>query len=45
MPNSLSVKFGFELHFLGHVVGEKGIHVDSAKIEAIREWKTPKTPT
>jgi ribonuclease HI len=34
-----------EVHFLGHVVGEKGIHVDPAKIEAIKKWETPKTPT
>ncbi|KAJ9547259.1 hypothetical protein OSB04_019802 [Centaurea solstitialis] len=33
------------VHFLGHVIGEKGIHVDPAKIEAITRWETPKTPT
>ena len=34
-----------EVHFLGHVVNEKGIQVDPTKIEAIRDWDAPKTPT
>ncbi|KAI3770666.1 hypothetical protein L6452_01807 [Arctium lappa] len=34
-----------EVHFLGHVVNEKGIHVDPAKVEAIKKWETPRTPT
>ncbi|KAJ9539536.1 hypothetical protein OSB04_032269 [Centaurea solstitialis] len=34
-----------EVHFLGHVVNEKGIHVDPAKVEAIKKWEVPKTPT
>ncbi|KAD4889198.1 hypothetical protein E3N88_21271 [Mikania micrantha] len=34
-----------EVQFLGHVVNEKGIHVDPAKIEAIKSWAAPKTPT
>ncbi|KAD6454677.1 hypothetical protein E3N88_09383 [Mikania micrantha] len=34
-----------EVQFLGHVVNSEGIHVDPAKIEAIKEWDTPKTPT
>jgi hypothetical protein len=34
-----------EVQFLGHVVNEKGIHVDPAKIEAIKKWEAPKTPT
>ncbi|KAI3790948.1 hypothetical protein L2E82_04403 [Cichorium intybus] len=34
-----------EVHFLGHVVGKEGIHVDPAKIEAIKKWETPRTPT
>ncbi|GJX87382.1 zinc knuckle CX2CX4HX4C containing protein [Tanacetum coccineum] len=28
-----------EVQFLGHMVNIKGIHVDPAKIEAIRKWK------
>ena len=34
-----------EVHFLGHVVNEAGIHVDPAKIDAIKNWAAPKTPT
>jgi len=34
-----------EVQFLRHVVNEKGIHVDPAKIEAIKNWEAPKTPT
>ncbi|GJW11704.1 putative reverse transcriptase domain-containing protein [Tanacetum coccineum] len=31
--------------FLGHVIDSKGIHVDLAKIESIKDWASPKTPT
>nr|GEW98461.1 putative reverse transcriptase domain-containing protein [Tanacetum cinerariifolium] len=34
-----------EVHFLGHVVNSKGIHVDPNKIKAVKNWKPPKTPT
>ncbi|KAJ9556371.1 hypothetical protein OSB04_010985 [Centaurea solstitialis] len=34
-----------EVHFLGHVANKEGIHVDPAKIEAIKKWEAPKTPT
>ena len=34
-----------EVQFLGNVVNNEGIHVDPAKIEAIKDWDTPKTPT
>ncbi|XP_035845279.1 uncharacterized protein LOC118491534 [Helianthus annuus] len=34
-----------EVQFLCHVVNEKGIHVDPAKIEAIKNWEARKTPT
>ncbi|GJR99199.1 putative reverse transcriptase domain-containing protein [Tanacetum coccineum] len=33
------------VQFLGHVIDSDGIHVDPAKIEAIKEWESPKTPT
>ena len=33
------------VEFLGHVVSEKGIHVDPSKIKAIENWSAPKTPT
>nr|GEZ03786.1 hypothetical protein [Tanacetum cinerariifolium] len=29
----------------GHVIDSEGIHVDPAKIEAIKDWASPKTPT
>ena len=39
-------EFGIrEVKFLGHVVIHKGIHVDPSKIEAIENWRSPKTPT
>ncbi|KAI3797626.1 hypothetical protein L1987_32886 [Smallanthus sonchifolius] len=31
--------------FLGHIINEKGIHVDPSKIEAVKQWEAPKTPT
>ncbi|KAI3821591.1 hypothetical protein L1987_09160 [Smallanthus sonchifolius] len=34
-----------EVQFLGHIVNEKGIHVDPAKIEAVKNWNAPETPT
>ncbi|KAI3769855.1 hypothetical protein L6452_00969 [Arctium lappa] len=34
-----------EVQFLGHVVSQSGIKVDPAKVEAIRNWETPKTPS
>nr|GFC63039.1 retrotransposon protein, putative, Ty3-gypsy subclass [Tanacetum cinerariifolium] len=33
------------LQFLGHVIDSSGIHVDPAKIEAIKSWAAPTTPT
>ncbi|GJR21219.1 hypothetical protein Tco_0969746 [Tanacetum coccineum] len=32
-----------EVHFLGHVVNQSGIHVDPSKIEAEKNWKAPTT--
>ncbi|GJW86367.1 putative reverse transcriptase domain-containing protein [Tanacetum coccineum] len=34
-----------EVHFLGHVVNNNGIHVDPSKIKAVRNWKDPKSPS
>ncbi|GJZ83370.1 hypothetical protein Tco_0648543 [Tanacetum coccineum] len=34
-----------EVHFLGHVVNAEVIHVDPAKVEAIKKWEVPRTPT
>ncbi|GKA40744.1 putative reverse transcriptase domain-containing protein, partial [Tanacetum coccineum] len=33
------------LKFLGHVIDNKGVHVDPAKIEAIKNWIAPTAPT
>ncbi|GJY50147.1 putative reverse transcriptase domain-containing protein [Tanacetum coccineum] len=34
-----------KVQFLGHVIDSEGIHVDPAKIKAIKDWASPKTPT
>ncbi|KAJ0448931.1 putative nucleotidyltransferase, Ribonuclease H [Helianthus annuus] len=34
-----------EVQFLGHIVNSQGIHVDPAKIEAVKSWITPKNPS
>ncbi|GKG38867.1 hypothetical protein Tco_0460579, partial [Tanacetum coccineum] len=34
-----------KVQFLGHVIDGRGIHVDLAKIESIKNWTSPKTPT
>nr|GFC82993.1 putative reverse transcriptase domain-containing protein [Tanacetum cinerariifolium] len=34
-----------KVQFLGHVIDSEGIHVDPAKIEAIKDMESPKTPT
>ncbi|GJY21733.1 putative reverse transcriptase domain-containing protein [Tanacetum coccineum] len=31
--------------FLGHVIDRSGVHVDPSKIEAIKNWAAPTTPT
>ncbi|GJW86082.1 putative reverse transcriptase domain-containing protein [Tanacetum coccineum] len=33
------------VQFLGHVINSRGIHVDPAKIESIKDWASPKSPT
>ncbi|GJW06502.1 putative reverse transcriptase domain-containing protein [Tanacetum coccineum] len=34
-----------KVQFLGHVINSEGIHVDPAKIESIKDWVSPKSPT
>ncbi|GKD41741.1 putative nucleotidyltransferase, ribonuclease H [Tanacetum coccineum] len=34
-----------EVHFLRHVVNHYGIYVDPTKIEAVKSWKAPMTPS
>ncbi|GJR57730.1 putative reverse transcriptase domain-containing protein, partial [Tanacetum coccineum] len=48
MPNSPSVisrSVPCIVQFLGHVIDSQGIHVDPAKIEAVKNWASPTTPT
>ncbi|GKD50820.1 reverse transcriptase domain-containing protein, partial [Tanacetum coccineum] len=33
------------VHFLGHVIDNQGLHVDPAKIEAVKNWASPTTLT
>nr|GFA00296.1 putative reverse transcriptase domain-containing protein [Tanacetum cinerariifolium] len=33
------------LKFLGHVINSQGIYVDHAKIESVKDWASPKSPT
>nr|GEY09834.1 putative reverse transcriptase domain-containing protein [Tanacetum cinerariifolium] len=33
------------VQFLGHLTDSQGLHVDPAKIEAIKNWETPTAPT
>ncbi|GKE92271.1 putative reverse transcriptase domain-containing protein [Tanacetum coccineum] len=34
-----------KVQFLGHVIDSEGIHIDPTKIESIKDWASPKTPT
>ncbi|GJU78239.1 putative reverse transcriptase domain-containing protein [Tanacetum coccineum] len=34
-----------EVQFLGYVVNRDGIHVDPRKVESVKNWKTPESPT
>ncbi|GKA80104.1 putative reverse transcriptase domain-containing protein [Tanacetum coccineum] len=34
-----------KVQFLDHVIDNRGIHVDPAKIESIKDWASPKTAT
>nr|GEX84508.1 putative reverse transcriptase domain, ribonuclease H-like domain, aspartic peptidase domain protein [Tanacetum cinerariifolium] len=34
-----------EVQFLGHGINGDGIHVDPSKIEAVKNWKAPRTPS
>ncbi|GKA46352.1 hypothetical protein Tco_0739235 [Tanacetum coccineum] len=40
----MNFKFAI-VQFLGHVIDSQGIHVDPAKIESIKDWASPKSPT
>ncbi|GJU43347.1 putative reverse transcriptase domain-containing protein [Tanacetum coccineum] len=34
-----------EVQFLGHVINGNGIHVNPSKIEVVKNWKAPRTPS
>ncbi|GKC99500.1 putative reverse transcriptase domain-containing protein, partial [Tanacetum coccineum] len=34
-----------EVQFLGHVINDDGIHVDPSKIEDVKNWEAPRTPS
>ncbi|GKB26583.1 putative reverse transcriptase domain-containing protein [Tanacetum coccineum] len=34
-----------KVQFIGHMIDSEGIHLDPAKIESIKDWASPKTPT
>nr|GEX67551.1 putative reverse transcriptase domain-containing protein [Tanacetum cinerariifolium] len=34
-----------KVQFFSHVIDSEGIHVDPAKIDSIKDWASPKTPT
>ncbi|GJW97843.1 putative reverse transcriptase domain-containing protein [Tanacetum coccineum] len=34
-----------EVQLVGHVINGNGIYVDPSKIEAVKNWKAPRTPT
>nr|GFB75735.1 putative reverse transcriptase domain-containing protein [Tanacetum cinerariifolium] len=34
-----------KVKFLGHVIDSESIHVDPVKIESIKDWASPTTPT
>ncbi|GJV10696.1 putative reverse transcriptase domain-containing protein [Tanacetum coccineum] len=34
-----------EVQFLGHVINRDSIHVDPSKMEAVKNWKAPRTPS
>ncbi|GKB45998.1 putative reverse transcriptase domain-containing protein [Tanacetum coccineum] len=44
MQNFLSVILIPKVQYLGHMIDNKGIHVDPAKIESVKDWASPKTP-
>ncbi|GJW95708.1 putative reverse transcriptase domain-containing protein [Tanacetum coccineum] len=47
-PSSTTVEIVIEIDsvkFLGHMINSHGVYVDPAKVEAIKSWSAPKSPT
>nr|GFA60968.1 reverse transcriptase domain-containing protein [Tanacetum cinerariifolium] len=45
LTNAPAVFMDLINRFLGHVIDSQGIHVDPAKIESVKNWASPKSPT
>ncbi|GJY34313.1 putative reverse transcriptase domain-containing protein [Tanacetum coccineum] len=45
LTNAPAIFMDLMNRFLGHVINGNGIHVDPSKIEAVKNWKAPRTPT
>nr|GFB85033.1 retrotransposon protein, putative, Ty3-gypsy subclass [Tanacetum cinerariifolium] len=45
LTNAPAVFMDLMNRFLGHVIDSQGIHVDPAKIESVKDWASPKSPT
>nr|GFD31561.1 reverse transcriptase domain-containing protein [Tanacetum cinerariifolium] len=45
LTNAPAVFMNLMNQFLGHVIDSQGIHVDPAKIESVKDWASPKSPT
>ncbi|GKD52171.1 putative reverse transcriptase domain-containing protein, partial [Tanacetum coccineum] len=45
LTNALAIFMDLMNRFLGHVINGDGIHVDPSKIEAVKNWKAPRTPS
>ncbi|GJX63489.1 putative reverse transcriptase domain-containing protein [Tanacetum coccineum] len=45
LTNTLAVFMDMMNQFLGHMINGDGIHVDPSKIEAVKNWKAPRTPS
>ncbi|GKB16542.1 putative reverse transcriptase domain-containing protein [Tanacetum coccineum] len=45
LTNAPAIFMDLMNRFLGHVIDSQGIHVDPAKIEAVKNWVSPTIPT
>ncbi|GJT92158.1 putative reverse transcriptase domain-containing protein [Tanacetum coccineum] len=45
LTNAPTIFIDLMNRFLGHVINRDGIHVDPSKIEVVKNWKAPRTPS
>ncbi|GJS43003.1 putative reverse transcriptase domain-containing protein [Tanacetum coccineum] len=45
LTNAPAIFMDLMNRFLGHVVNRDGIHVDPSKVESVKNWMTPESPT